>query len=158
MILYLMRHGDAAQTGEQALTEKGRAVTEKMAMLIARMNFGVPEAIYASQLTRAQQTAQIVQPIFAPSVAIETTESVSSQNGVEIPMTFISSLSTQHRSLMLIGHDPLMSRLASALLTGNEQIALEISKSAVAIIELTRFEVPRMRGVLRAFLPPEVVK
>jgi phosphohistidine phosphatase len=157
MILYLMRHGDAAQSGEQILTEKGRVTTENMSRILSRLNFGAPGALYASPLIRAQQTAQIVTRVFAPTLEVQTTDSVASGNPVEIPMAFIASLAKEYRSLMLIGHDPLMSKLVSALIMGSEQIVFEMSKSAVAVVELTRFEVPRMRGILRAFLPPEIV-
>jgi phosphohistidine phosphatase len=152
-----MRHGDAMQSGEQSLTEKGRAISQRMAEAILRLDLGVPQAIYASPLVRAQQTAQIVKSVLAPSLNVKTTDAVASGNIVDVPMSLIALLSKEHRSLMLIGHDPLMSRLASALITGTDQIVLEMSKSAVAVIELTRFEVPRMRGILRAFLPPEIV-
>lgn len=159
MILYLMRHGDATATEgfEQSLTEKGRLTTEKIARLLAASHFDRPEAIHASPLLRAQQTAAIVQSIFALDTPVSTTNAVASDAMLEQPMSLIASLAKQHRSLMLIGHDPLMSRLASAILTGNEQIAIEMTKSAVAIFEITRFQVPRMRGVLRAFLPPTLL-
>ena len=73
-------------------------------------------------------------------------------------MSIIASKKKECEVLMIAGHDPLFSRLASAIITGKDETVIEMKKSGVAIYEITRFDVPRMRGALRAYLPPKIVQ
>jgi phosphohistidine phosphatase len=160
MLLYIVRHGDADNAMPDAtrtLTEKGRDVTHAMGKLLRHAGFDIPDIIIASPLPRAQETANIIREEFAPNVAIETNEALLSGSMIEQPLSLIALKNESCRSLMLVGHDPLFSHLASTLVTGVDQPSIEMGNSAVVVIELTRFEVPRMRGILRAYLPPQLV-
>jgi len=160
MILYIVRHGNADNSmpdNTRTLTEKGRTVTRAMARLLASGEFDRPELIVASPLPRAKETANILREEFARNADIETSEALLSGSDLERPLSLIASKKGEYRSLMLVGHDPLFSHLASYLVTGVDQPSIEMEKSAVVLIELTRFEVQRMRGILRAYLPPSIV-
>ncbi|MDP4200143.1 MAG: histidine phosphatase family protein [Bacteroidota bacterium] len=158
MLLYLVRHGDyeiSAPTEEaRVLSATGITITTCMARLLARAQFESPEIIIASPIIRARQTARILAEEFAPNARIEISEALLSGSELERAMSLVASKRGECRVLMLVGHDPLFSHLASVLVTGAESPAIEMQKSAVALFELTRFDVPRMRGVLRAYLPP----
>jgi phosphohistidine phosphatase SixA len=56
---------------------------------------------------------------------------------------------------MLVGHDPHLSSLGSALL-GSQTTVIEMKKAALAKFEISRFDVPRMKGYLVALLPPKI--
>ena len=160
MLLYIVRHGDADNSqpdGMRTLTQKGREVTRRMGELLARAGFEAPEMVIASPLPRAQETANILREEFAPKASFETSDALLSGSTIERPLSLIASKKGLCQSLMLVGHDPLFSHLASMLVTGVDQPSIEMDKSAVVVIELTRFEVPRMRGILRAYLPPKIV-
>ena len=160
MLLYIVRHGDAdtpaPSDDARTLSKKGIRVTQEMARLLAKQEFEAPELILTSPLPRAEQTARIMAEEFAPKAKFEITDALRTGRDIETAMNLIASKKGTE-TLMVVGHDPLLSRLASAIVTGSDMPTLEMKKSAVAIIELTRFEVPRMRGVLRAFLPPKIV-
>jgi phosphohistidine phosphatase len=160
MILYLVRHGDAdtiaPRDDERVLSKKGIRVTTAMAQLLKHAEFDVPEIILTSPLPRAEQTARIMLEEFAPKAKFEIVEGLRSGGSIEAVMSIIAANKEEYDVLMLVGHDPLFSMLASILVSGTEY-AIEMKKSAVAIFEITRFEAPRMRGILRAFLPPRIV-
>ncbi len=160
MILYLIRHGDAdtpaANDDDRVLSKKGIRITDAMARRLKAKEFEPPELIITSPLPRAEQTARIMLEEFAPKAKFEINNGLRPGKDLESAMSIIASKKSECDVLMLAGHDPLFSRLASVLVCGNE-IAIEMKKSAVAIYELTRFEVPGMRGVLRAYLPPKIV-
>jgi phosphohistidine phosphatase len=160
MLLYIVRHGDADNSMPDAtrtLTPKGRDVTRAMAKLLQRSGFVPPQCIVASPLARAQETARIMCEEFAVKAPIENSDALLSGIEIERPLSLIASKKGQYQSLMVVGHDPLFSHLASILVTGVDQPAIEMEKSGVVVIELTRFQVQRMRGVLRAYLPPKIV-
>ena len=160
MILYIVRHGDADTPAERdddrVLSQKGIKVTQAMGKLLKHAEFDAPDIIVTSPLPRAEQTARIMAEEFAPNAKFEINDGLRPAQTLEAAMSIIASKKGTD-VVMIVGHDPLLSRLTSAIVTGADQPAIEMKKSAVAIIELTRFEVPRMRGVLRAYLPPEIV-
>jgi phosphohistidine phosphatase len=159
MILYLVRHGDAdtpaASDDDRVLSKKGIRVTTAMALLLKEKDFDVPEIIVTSPLPRAEQTARIMLEEFAPKAKFEINAGLRPMSGIETAMSIVAMKKKECEVLMLVGHDPLFSRLASVLISGTEY-AIEMKKSAVALFELTRFEVPGMRGILRAYLPPKL--
>ncbi len=159
MIVYLVRHGDADTPAERdddrVLSKKGIRITQAMAKLLKEKEFDPPEVIVTSPLPRAEQTARIMCEEFAPKATFEINDGLRPGRELESPMSIVASKKKECSVLMLAGHDPLFSRLASVLVSGTEQ-AIEMKKSAVAVFELTRFDVPGMRGVLRAYLPPKI--
>jgi phosphohistidine phosphatase len=160
MLLYIVRHGDAdtpaVSDEERVLSKKGIRVTTAMAHLLNGADFDAPEIIVTSPLPRAEQTARIMLETFAPKATFEINNGLRSGSSLESVMSIIALKNDACDVLMLVGHDPLLSMLASVLVSGTEY-AIEMKKSAVAIFELTRFEARRMRGILRAFLPPRIV-
>jgi phosphohistidine phosphatase len=161
MLLYIVRHGDADTEAfsddERVLSEKGIRVTKAMALLLANSKFEPPELILASPLPRAKQTARIMAEGFALKAQFEITEGLRSGTSLEAVMSVIASKHEDTEPLMIVGHDPVLSRLVSALLSGSNAPFMEMKKSAIAIFEITRFDVPRMRGALRAFIPPQIL-
>ncbi len=159
MLLYLVRHGDAdtpaSSDDGRVLSKKGIRVTTAMARLLKNAEFDAPEIIITSPLPRAEQTARIMLEEFAPNAQFQINDGIRSGGSLESAMSIIASKRDVCDVLMLVGHDPLFSRLASILVSGTEH-AIEMKKSAVAIFEITRFEAPRMRGMLRAYLPPKL--
>ena len=160
MLLYLIRHGDAetpaTRDDDRTLSKKGIRITAAMARLLKDADFDVPEIIITSPLPRAEQTAQIMHEEFALNAKFEVNDGLRPGASLEGAMSIVAS-KKEYDVVMLAGHDPLFSRLASVLVSGEDRPVIEMKKSAVALFELTRFDVPRMRGVLRAFLPPKLV-
>ena len=70
MKLYLMRHGQAAAPQvdpQQGLTAEGRTEIERLANTLAQRNINISVALH-SEKARAQQTAEIMTAILAPTV------------------------------------------------------------------------------------------
>ncbi len=158
MLLYIIRHGHAdtpAPTDDmRELTEKGRRVTKEVAELLNRSGMPKPTLIISSPLIRAEQTARIVHQHFAPEAEFELSAALKPSQDVTRPMALLAT--EKHASILIASHDPLVSMFVSALLTGSERPVVEMEKSAVAIFEITRMDVLRMRGVLRAYIPPSL--
>jgi phosphohistidine phosphatase len=128
-----------------------------MAKLLKDAGFDPPEFILSSPLSRANQTARIMQEEFAPKASFETNEGLRPGTSLERLMSIIASKKDECEALMIVSHDPMISALASAILTGKDEIVIEMKKSSVVMLEISRFDVSRMRGALRAYLPPEII-
>ncbi len=119
MKLYLIRHGEAATGGgggERSLTEKGRHETGKVADFLGRMGLEVRSIQHSGKL-RAQQTAEIL------GSRIVSKEGVAPAPGLcpnDDTQPWSRELADSEEDLALVGHLPFVSRLASRLLTGEE--------------------------------------
>ena len=151
MKLYLMRHGPAEDTSpsgqdsDRSLSPSGRSRVRSVAK--ALVEFGEePLAIISSQLVRAVQTAEIV------AVATKLSER---DGAVEVhremapggeAFDLARSLARQGRKrVMLVGHEPDLSALLSALLG---DFGEPFEKAMVVGIQLSSGGAARLRFVL----------
>ncbi len=163
MLLYLLRHGDAGdsltsplQDDARKLTPAGKEKTRAVVRAAKAMNYPAPRAIATSPLTRAQETANIAQEEFAPMAHFEETRVLVPSAAMEVTLAYIMMMSEKYETLMLVGHDPHMTSLASLLVSGSTRPAIEMKKSSLAIFEITPLDPMRMRGYLKCLLPPTI--
>ena len=161
-VLYLVRHAiaeDISASGRDAdrrLTAIGASKMRKVAAGLRALG-ATPDALWTSPLQRARQTAAILGDELAvatqPNVRPELSPGHAPE-GVIAKLTLVS----QVRSVMLVGHEPNISELASLLLTGSPDGALlPFKKGAVAAIELGSLP-PRAQGKLLWFLTPKQLR
>lgn len=118
MNLYLVQHGEAKtelEDPERALTQFGTEVVERMAAWAAKAGIEVDEARHSGK-RRAQQTAEILAHEIVPSQGVV---SVSGLNPNDDVAPWADNLAEESGSVMLVGHLPFLSRLASLLLVGD---------------------------------------
>lgn len=118
MRLYLVRHGQAHSKDvdpEQNLTEQGQRDVEKVSAFLRKQGLGV-SVVWHSGKTRAEQTAKII------ASAVVTDRGVSQHDGLapNDPVAVIKQEILQSENdLMIVGHLPFLSKLASELITGD---------------------------------------
>jgi len=134
--LYLVQHGEAKPEQEdpaRPLTEKGREEAAKVAEALSRLGFVKVEKIIHSGKTRAKQTAEIMAEKLKPEKGIEEVEGIAP---LDDPSKIIPTIERED-NLMICGHLPHLSRLASTLITGSQE--KEVIKfrmaAAVALVE-----------------------
>ncbi len=118
MEFYLVRHGEAVSqsvNGQRPLTPGGRRDVERMGR--AAVERGIqPSQIFHSGLLRAQQTAEILSESLGP---VEGVRELVGLRPDDDPVIAKAELESSTVSLMLVGHLPHMSRLASLLVAGD---------------------------------------
>lgn len=138
MMLYIMRHGLAEQPtpkGDDAarhLTAEGADKIRKAAAGLRAAGFTF-EMILTSPIMRAMETAKIVASEFEglkPRTLAELTTGAS-------PAGVLDALSKLQlpESVIAVGHEPTLSRLASLLLTGSSE-SMEIRLKPGGVIAL----------------------
>ncbi|MCC6556850.1 MAG: phosphohistidine phosphatase SixA [Polyangiaceae bacterium] len=170
MEILIIRHGqatdDAGGLGDAGrwLTGKGRKVTRRVARWLARSDDRRPATIWTSPLVRAVQTAEII------AEAAELTDEVSvleELTPVHAPADLVRLL-PRHRGagpIALVGHEPLLSLLASSLLgPGPSGASPEIKLRKSGVIALAwdgkgraklRFLLDPREMIASTELPPE---
>jgi phosphohistidine phosphatase len=136
MKLYLVRHGEPKTESEdpsRSLTEKGIDDIERLSAFIAeKKNVGV-DAIFHSGKLRAQQTAEILAKHLNPRSGVEKTGGLMP---LDDPSMWAERLEVMDEDVMLVGHLPYMSRLASELLAGDsEKTIVEFPTGGMACLE-----------------------
>jgi phosphohistidine phosphatase len=162
MNLYLVRHGDAARVGgairvdaDRPLTADGERDVTIVADALTRLN-GRIAMIWTSPLRRALQTAQILAARLAGPPAVTPTANLAP--GFR-PADLLADIAASDAAtgLVLVGHQPDLGGLLSALVTDALYAAVAFPPGTVAMITLPR--APAIEdATLQWLLTPEALR
>jgi phosphohistidine phosphatase len=156
----LVRHGeagdDARRDEERSLTERGRAQTRRVARTLARRGtrFG---AVLTSPLVRAVQTAEIIAAATGYRGRVTITRTLEPEAPAAAVLELLGTIDDT-RSIALVAHEPILSRVA-ALLTGEKSFPA-LRKSEVLRIRLSEEDggSASAGGVVRWRIDPDTGK
>ncbi len=158
MIIYLIRHAVAVERGtasypndDRPLTEDGKERMSKAARGIANIVDDI-DAIISSPLIRAHETARIVARTLGAEDKLEICKELAPGSSLKNVLSFLTKYKGL-KSIMLVGHQPDLGYLASALLGSNESI-VEFKKGAICAIEIPSLS-QKSRGTLLWHLQPK---
>lgn len=159
MNLYFMRHGVAvpaddpavSQDSERPLTDKGVKRMRRAARGLQHLKIPF-EAVLTSPVLRARQTAEIVAATLGMETQLEETSGLAPESTVE-HLLFSLTRYQDRKHLLLVGHEPLLSRTMASLLCGSSGKIMEIAvrKGSLCRIELDGMP-PKGPGILHWFL------
>ncbi len=160
-LIYLVRHGiaeDRSATGrdeDRELTQAGTDNMQRAAAGLAWLEIK-PDAIWSSPLRRARQTAEILRDAIAPGLELAVEPALRSEADVDATLQRLQAAAAA-QALMLVGHEPHISALASALLTGTVSGARVPFKPG-SVLALEQTLPPAGRGGLRWFITSEQLR
>lgn len=131
MVLYLCQHGDALAKDvdpDRPLSELG--TTDMCNMANALSGSITTAAILHSGKLRARQTAELLHERLAPDATIRAGEGLGPNDPVEV---FAETLASRDAHLLVVGHMPFVSRLASRLI-GVERDVLAFQPGAITAL------------------------
>lgn len=154
-----MRHGIAVEREEwtgsdssRPLTPEGRLKTREAARGLASYDT-LPDLIVTSPKARAKQTAGIVREVWRRKLPLDVWDELAGDN-VESWLTKLKT--TKVRSVLLVGHEPDLTRFASLLLTGEAE-SVEIEWKKAGAIELA-LNTETGHATLQWMLPPRALR
>lgn len=135
MKIYLVRHGEAkakSAAPDRPLTDRGAEDVARVARVVARVETDLT-AVWHSEKLRARQTAQILEREIIPEEGASVREGLLPKDD---PSIIRKALRGREGSVMLVGHLPHLSRVASLLLTGSaEREILGLGTASVAALQ-----------------------
>lgn len=159
MQVYILRHGIAEENGPggddsaRPLTNEGRKRLKEV-MRVAEQADVLPSRIVTSPYVRAVQTAEVAiealgytedllrsESLVPDSTPQDVWEEVRAHQGV--------------MQLMLVGHEPLLSRVVAFFLN-SPSLFVDLKKGAIVRIDIDHFG-PQPHGVLKWMLVPKLV-
>ena len=153
MQIFLLRHGIAEDTAaggdpERQLTAEGRQKVKEVIKTAARAGVS-PDLCLSSPYRRAIETARIAAEVLKYKGPLLETSVLTPSSDVRSVWEEIR-VHRDAASLLLVGHDPLFSRLAGYLL-GVPELNVDFKKGALLAIDIPSFGA-QPRGILRWML------
>ena len=158
MDVYLLRHG-IAENGRPGMPDADRELTSegrkklRETMRFARGGGVQPDYIVTSPYARALQTAKIAAEVLEHSKDLIQSQALVPHSRPELVWDEVR-LHRDVSQLLLVGHEPLFSSLASYLLDA-PSLRIDFKKGAIMRIEIDQFG-PKPRGVLRWLISPKM--
>jgi phosphohistidine phosphatase len=165
MNLYLMRHGVAVAADDPSVThDSERPLTSKGVKRMRRAARGlrllkIPfDAILTSPVLRARQSAEIVATALGMEARWEEISGLAPESTVE-HLLFGLTRYQDREHLLLVGHEPLLSRTIASLLCGSAEKGFEIPvrKGSLCRIELNAISPPGP-AILHWLLTPKQLR
>jgi len=154
MRLYLVQHGEAKAEQidpERRLTDKGRRDVEKVSSFLKRLDLRVA-AIWHSGKPRAAETARILAAAVAADGGIVRRDGLAPNDPIA-PIR--QDVNRAENDLMIVGHLPFLSRLASALGAGGESAdAVAFRNGGVVCLERDHRQLWRLGWIVTPELLP----
>src|SRR5262245_63027656 len=133
MIISLLRHGIAVERGspgyenddERPLTAKGERRTRRIAegMLALGLSY---DLILSSPYLRAKQTAEIDAQILKTPEGVQLSDTLTPEGDPRQLIEVVQSDDRAPQDIVLVGHEPYLSRLISTLLTGGPNLPVDM--------------------------------
>jgi phosphohistidine phosphatase len=120
MYFYLVRHGEAvaeAAHPRRPLNDQGRAEVERVARAAAKKGVRIHQ-IFHSGKVRAKETAEVLDRHLSPSNGLCE---IRGLGPLDDPLLARAEAEAAENSVMLVGHLPHLSRLASLLISGDPE-------------------------------------
>lgn len=158
--LYLVRHGIAAERGEEypddskrPLTSTGIKRLHQEARALNALGIGF-DHIITSPLVRTKQTADILAECLESRPGVSTSDALAPAG---TPAGVFHELGRHMRKarIALVGHEPTIGELAARLI--GARTPLEFKKGGLCRIDFEVFP-PKGIGQLRWFIPPRMLR
>ncbi|MBI2061079.1 MAG: phosphohistidine phosphatase SixA [Nitrospirae bacterium] len=164
MEVYLLRHASALPLSPALKRDEDRPLSTKGKIRMRRAATGLKkigvrfDRMYTSPLVRARQTAQIVAEVYGWSLTrLEECKPLAPGGNASELLAILAGQNSTAR-VLLVGHEPDMSRTASVLLSGSpSQVAMVFKKGGLCRIDIAEMP-PKGRGVLKFFLAPKQMR
>jgi phosphohistidine phosphatase len=114
------------------------------------------DLILSSPYLRAKQTAEIVAQMVHTSEDVMLVDSLAPEGN---PRQLIEALRSDHRErqdVLLVGHEPYLSRLISTLLTGGPNLALAMKRGGLCGLEVETLRFGRCATLLSLLSPRQL--
>jgi phosphohistidine phosphatase len=165
MDLYILRHGIAeelsesnlARDSQRRLTSEGRKKVHRVAQGMKMLGLKF-DLILSSPYLRASETAEIVAKELHLARRLKWSSDLASDGDSK---KLIDDLRLHHRlakRILLVGHEPYLSRLTSLLISGDPAISIHLKKAGLIKLSIASALKCDRCATLEWFLTPAQLK
>jgi phosphohistidine phosphatase len=142
MNLYVLRHGIAVEPGtpgferdsDRPLTPEGKRRLRQIAAAMKKMDLRF-DLILSSPFVRAKQTAEIVAEELKLKKQLKFSDELAPGGSSKALIQKLNGWEPAPENVLLVGHEPCLSRLVSLLVSGGADAAIEMKKGGLCKLE-----------------------
>jgi phosphohistidine phosphatase len=161
MNLYVLRHGLAVEQtipgfksdSDRPLLPEGQKKTQRLAAMLSGIKVSF-DLILTSPYLRATQTAGIIAEVLRAKKP-EISKNLAPGNTLKQLIEELDHRPSPMDNVLLVGHEPQLSRLISILVTGKPGLALELKKGGLCKLEIATLRFSRCAN-LQWLVAPKV--
>jgi len=147
MNLFILRHGIAVEPGapgfendaDRPLIPKGERRLRAAAAAMKKMELSF-DLILSSPFVRARQTAEIVARELKLKKRLQLSDTLACGGSPKNLVAHLAGLDPAPENVLLVGHEPYLSRLISLLVSGNENASVEMKKGGLCKLDVVELE------------------
>ncbi len=161
MELYLLRHGNAVERTvgikdrERPLTPKGRKKIDAIARRLLELEVSF-DTIMASPFARARETAEILAARMNYKKDVIYSGNMLPGMNPKALARELQEKPVSGSSILLVGHEPDLSNLASFLICGTNCISIDLKKGGLCKLEVETFDAEG-GATLQWLVPPSLL-
>jgi phosphohistidine phosphatase len=164
MELFLLRHGPAVERGTRGfeddasrpLTARGRRQMRKIAAAMKKIEADF-DLILSSPVLRAKQTAEIVANGLKLQKRLKFSNALAPGGTAAVLMRQLEREKPAPKRMLLVGHEPDLSRLVSLLVAGGPQLQIDFKKGGLCKLEAGKLRAGKC-ATLACLLTPKQMK
>jgi phosphohistidine phosphatase len=163
MILYVLRHAIAVDKSKWRKEDSLRPLTPDGAHKMHKVAKGMKHIgvdmdwILTSPYRRASDTADIVADRFKMRKKVKVIPELASDGDPKGLVRHLAAAYRSHDTLLLVGHEPYLSRLVSVLIGSPQSLSLDWKKAGLCRLTAKALHYGRC-ATLEWWLPPKVLK
>lgn len=145
MDLYILRHGiaqEVSDTGhdrDRALTAEGFEKTSETGKALRKLGIEF-DVIFSSPFVRAWQTAETVAEQLNCRKLLEPMEALGANSSAPAALAELKTATRKYASVLVVGHEPILSELISLLLAGASNLSIAMKKGGLCKLSCVRPE------------------
>jgi phosphohistidine phosphatase len=164
MNIYFLRHGLAVEGGTpgfkddslRPLLPKGKKQLKKIARAMKEMDLEF-DLILSSPYLRAKETVEIVAAGLKCEKRLNFSPALAAEKDPSHLIPVLQKIKPAPKQILLVGHEPFLSRLISLLTTGGLDLHLDFAKGGLCKLEIEKLHVGKC-AVLVWLLTPRQMK
>jgi phosphohistidine phosphatase len=163
MIISVLRHGIAAERGspgyendsERPLTAKGERRMQRIGegMLALGLSY---DLILSSPYVRAKQTADIVAQVLKTLDGVQLSDTLAPEGNPRQLLEVLRNYDPERQNILLVGHEPYLSRLISTLLTGSPNLPVVMKKGGLCTLDVETLRFGRCASLAFLLTPRQL--
>ena len=163
MNLYVLRHGIAVEPGtpgyeqdaERPLIPKGKRQLRQIAAAMEKMGLRF-DLVVSSPYLRAKQTAEIIVESLKLEERIRISDALTPEGDPTILIRQLNELKPAPESLLLVGHEPNLSRLIAWLTSGHTDMVINLKKGGLCKLEAESLRAGRCAALAWLLTPKQM--
>ncbi|HUC86231.1 MAG TPA: phosphohistidine phosphatase SixA [Candidatus Acidoferrales bacterium] len=163
MELHLLRHGLAVERGQRGfeddsarpLTAKGRRQLRKSTAAIKKLA-GRFDLVLSSPYLRARQTAEIVARELNIKKRLKFSKALAPGGSATVLVRQLGREKPAPEKVLLVGHEPDLSRLISLLTSGTREMQLDLKKGGLCKLEAVQLRAGKSATLIWLLTPKQL--